>query len=144
MGSSADLWRLQSGCLGLLCSLFCTISHPVSSASKIRNIVSVPLFRAKKVYTTTIGDPKAFRPCDCTSLVMMSTIFHQGCFPYPGTWTSISGYLCHPHDRRVWRSKRQSVLTRCEQMVFWLDPFPGLMGRLDGPLCIRQASHLRP
>lgn len=75
MGSSADLRRLQSGCLGLLCSLFCTISYPVSSASKIRNPVSVPLSRARKVYTTTIEDPKAFRPCDRNSLVMMQPSF---------------------------------------------------------------------
>ena len=144
MGSSADLRRLQSGCLGLLCSLFCTISYPLPSASKIRNIVSLPRSRARKVYTTTIEDPKPYRPCDCTSLVMMSTIFHQGYFPYLGTCTSRSGYLCHPHDRQVWRSKRQSLLTCPEQMVIRLGSFPGLMGRPDGSLCIREAPHLRP
>ena len=37
--------------------------------------------------------------------------------------------------------KEEKSLTRHLQMVCWLDPFPGLVGRLDGPLPIRHAPY---
>lgn len=43
MGSHTDIWGLQLGSIGLLRNLLCLVPRPLSEASQVCDIVSLPL-----------------------------------------------------------------------------------------------------